>query len=515
MGAVAVAASMVLVTYTAVVGYVAAFPDPADRLGLATSIGSNPGMEALFGQARGLETVAGFTEWRVLLVLSVVGAIWALFASVRVLRGEEDAGRTEIVLAAPLTRTGATRATVAGLALVVALLTGLAAAGLVLVTGSEIRAGGAAFLGLTLGAVPAVMAGSGALLSQLVDTRRRAVGWGAGLLGAWYVIRVIADSSADLRWLRWASPLGSLELAAPLTEPDVWPVLLSYATALLLAAVAVRLVPYRDLGAALFGGRDTAEPRQALLGSALGLAARLALGVAAAWASGMAAFGVVIGLLARTAAEALADSQGSELLGRLGVVESGTLAYVGLMFVLVTAALALAAAAQVAATRDEEGSSRLDNLLVRPVGRVSWISGRLLVSAAVIGVAAASVVLGAWAAGHVGDLGVATGDLVRAGTNAVPSAILVLGVGTLLHGLIPRRAAQLTYAFVAVSFLLEIVGSAVELPSWLLAVSVFHHVQPAPAVAPDWATACAIVALGAALAGVGVLALRRRDIEMA
>jgi ABC-2 type transport system permease protein len=515
VGALAVAVAIAAVTTTAVVGYVAAYPEPADRLVLARSIGSNPGMTALFGETRALETVAGFTEWRVLLVLALVAGVWALFAATRVLRGEEDAGRAEIVLAAPLTRTGALLATLAGLALSLALLAAVAVGGLVLGVGRDVGTGRAALLGATFAGLTSLMASVGAVSSQLADTRRRAAAIGAGVLGAWYVLRVVADSSTDLRWLRWATPLGWIELAGPLTEPDPWPVALSFAAAVLLGAVAVRLARRRDLGAGLLPGRDTGRAHLALLRSPLGLAARLASGATLSWTLGMVSFGLIIGLVARTAAEAMADSTGGELLGELGIAEQGTRAYVGVSFVFVTVALATAAAGQVAATRDEEASSRLENVLARPVGRARWLEGRLLVAVGVLVAASAAAVLGTWVAGLVGDLGVAGSDLALAGANALPAALLVLGAGTLLHGLVPRRASTLTFAGVAASFLLEMVGSAVGLPSWLLGASVFHHVTPAPAVDPDWPAAVVLVLLGAAMAALGVLALRRRDVEPA
>ena len=515
VGAVTVASAIVLVTATAVVGYVAAYPDPADRLVLARSIGSNPGMSALFGETRALETIAGFTEWRVLLVLAFLAAIWALFASTRVLRGEEEAGRAEIVLAAPLTRTGALLATLGALSITLALLAVVAIGGLVVTIGADVGRGPAAALGVALVGVAAVMAALGALTSQLADTRRRAAGIGAAVLGAWYVIRVVADSTPDLQALRWATPLGWTELAAPLTDPAPGPLVLPFATALILGALTVLLVRRRDVGAGLLRGRDTARARLALLRSPLGLATRLARGTALSWALGMAAFGLLIGLVARTAAEAMAESTGGDLLGRLGIIEQGTRAYVGVSFVFITVALATAAAGQVAATRDEEGSNRLENILVRPVGRRRWLAGRLTVSVGLLVVAASAAGTGTWIAGRVGDLEVAGSDLALAAANALPAAVLVLGAGTLLHAIVPRRAAALTYAGVAASFLLEIVGSAVDLPSWVLNASVFHHVAPAPAVDPDWPAAAVLVALGAVAAGLGMHALTRRDIEAA
>ncbi len=226
-GAVAVAVANVLVTVTAVIGYVAAYPDPADRVTLARSIGSNPGLTALFGETRSLETVAGFTEWRVVLVLALVGAVWAIFAVTRILRGEEDEGRAEVVLAGPITRPGATRASLLGIAASTGLMLLVTVVGMTLGAGGDLGTDRAVLLAVTVVSTPAVMVGVGAVTSQVADTRRRAAGMAAAVLGASYLIRVVADSSESLRWLRWATPLGWLELAHPLTEPHLLPILLA------------------------------------------------------------------------------------------------------------------------------------------------------------------------------------------------------------------------------------------------------------------------------------------------
>jgi ABC-2 type transport system permease protein len=514
-GAVAVAVANVLVTVTAVIGYVAAYPDPADRAGLARSIGSNPGLTALFGETRSLETVAGFTEWRVVLVLALVGAVWAIFAVTRILRGEEDEGRAEVVLAGPITRPGATRAGLLGIAASTGLMLLVTVVGMALGAGGDIGADRAVLLAVTVVSIPAVMVGVGAVTSQVADTRRRAAGMAAAVLGASYLIRVVADSAADLRWLRWASPLGWLELAHPLTEPHLLPILLPYAVAVTLGILAWTLVGARDTGAGLLAAAGARQARTGLLGSPLGLAVRLAQGPALAWALGLGLFGMLIGLVARTAAQAMADSTGGDLLSQLGIEESGTRAYVGVFFAFITLTLTTAAAGQVAATRDEEAASRLDTLLVHPVGRGRWLAGRLTVSVGVLVLAATAAVLGTWAAGTPAGLGVGMGDLIAAGVNTIPAAVFILGAGTLAHGVLPRLAVVLTYTVVAASFLLEVVGAAVALPSWLLNLSVLHHVAPAPAVSPNWLSASVLVALGVLLAAGGGAALCRRDVEPA
>jgi ABC-2 type transport system permease protein len=79
----------------------------AERAQLARSLGANAGMHALLGVARRIDTVAGFTAWRSLGVLALVGAVWGLLAGTRLTRGEEDAGRWEVLLAGQTTRRGA------------------------------------------------------------------------------------------------------------------------------------------------------------------------------------------------------------------------------------------------------------------------------------------------------------------------------------------------------------------------------------------------------------------------
>src|SRR6202043_1286998 len=86
------------------------------------SFAGSAGLAALLGPARHLETVAGFTAWRAMGVLTIVGAGWGLLTATRLTRGGEDAGRWELLLAGPTTRARAAAQAVA------AMLVGLGAA---------------------------------------------------------------------------------------------------------------------------------------------------------------------------------------------------------------------------------------------------------------------------------------------------------------------------------------------------------------------------------------------------
>jgi len=102
--------------------YLSSYKTPAAREKLVASFGSNTALASLFGPAHQLQTVAGFTAYKVLGFLSIVGAVWGLLAGTRLLRGEEDAGRWELLLAGQTTRRGAAAQALAGLSAGVAAL---------------------------------------------------------------------------------------------------------------------------------------------------------------------------------------------------------------------------------------------------------------------------------------------------------------------------------------------------------------------------------------------------------
>ena len=498
-------------------GYAATYKTAAARQQLARSFGSNPGLSALLGPARHLDTVAGFAAWRCLTPLGILGGIWGLLAATRLLRGEEEAGRWELVLAGWTTRRRAAAQALAGLAtgwLVLLAITALAT----VLDGRSVHPvlpiGGSLFFSLTMAASAAMFLAVGAFTSQLARTRRRAASIAGGVLGVAYLVRLVADTVGGLRWLRWASPLGWVEELHPFTAPR--PVALVPIAALVVGAgvAAVYLAGTRDAGASILPEPDTAQPRTALLRSPTGLAARLLRPMVVVWLVAIAGLSFVQGLVAKGAAGAVSGSAAvQKALGRLGATnQEATLAYLGLSFLTVALILALAAAAQVVANREEEATGRLENLLVRPLGRFTWLAGRLGVEGVVV--AGYGLVAGAalWAGAASQHSGVGFGRLVEGGVNTVPPALFLLGFGAFVQAAAPRVVAPATYGLVAWAFLIEFVGSVFNVSHWVLDTSILYHMAPVPAASAHWASAATMAGLGIAgalLAGAG---FRRRDL---
>ena len=97
------------------VSYTRIYKTPAQREALAAAYGANKATSALFGPAPQLQTVAGFTVFKISMTLMILGAVWGLLTSTRLLRGEEDNGRWELLLAGQTTRSGAAAQALGGL----------------------------------------------------------------------------------------------------------------------------------------------------------------------------------------------------------------------------------------------------------------------------------------------------------------------------------------------------------------------------------------------------------------
>ena len=85
------------------------YPTAAARAMLVKTMGSNAGLQAIFGPSPRIGTVGGYMAAHAVGVVGIIlGAVWGLLAATRLLRGEEEAGRWEVLLAGQTTRRRAT-----------------------------------------------------------------------------------------------------------------------------------------------------------------------------------------------------------------------------------------------------------------------------------------------------------------------------------------------------------------------------------------------------------------------
>ncbi|MGN6373147.1 MAG: ABC transporter permease [Solirubrobacteraceae bacterium] len=493
-----------------VAGFEHSFPTLSDRLNFARNFGEDASVRLFYGQPHELLTAGGYVAWRVGGFMSIFAAVWGLLAAVRALRTEEDAGRWELILAGAVRRSQALLAVLAATCAGIAVLWLASFLGLIL---GGLPAGGSAYLALATVAPAFVFLGIGALVCQLAPARRVALELGMAILTILLVLRVVADTATGAGWLRWVTPLGWSEELRAFAKPHpavlVLPLLASVALLVLAGAIALR----RDVGSGLIQAHERTAPRLWLLSSPMALALRGERGSLVGWLFGVGGFAVIFGVISTTFTTAKLSENLRRELARVGGAQIATpTGALGLYFLFFVLAVSLFAGAQIVAARHEEADQQLETLLALPVGRRRWFVGRLVLALSGATVLALCAGLLAWAGARSQGAAVSLPQMLKAGANCLPAALLFGSLGALALAAVPRATSGIAYGLVSVAFVWQLFGSVLGAPGWLLGFSPFHHVGLVPAQ-PFKGQAAAVMLVLAAASVLAALALfKRRDL---
>jgi ABC-2 type transport system permease protein len=499
-------------------GYAAAYPTAASRAKVAASLGNNIGLRVFFGAPNHISTVTGATAWNTGGVMVLIVAIWAFLLATKTLRGEENAGRWELLLTGQTTARRATINTLAGLSFglfVLYVVSALTFIGVGKIHTVDLSTTAALFFALTVVASAAVFVSVGAFASQLMPTRSRATSLSATILGICFLLRAVAGTT-NAHWLLDITPLGWIERMQPLYGSQPMWLLPVAALVLVLSLCTIFLAGHRDLGASTFVDNDMARPRTGLLNTPMGAAIRLTRVASLSWLIAIGLGSLFFGLLTKPAAQAFTDSAGIEhTINRLAhaTQQTGATIFLGIVFFLLMLVIMSYAASAIGAMREEEAAGYLDNLLVRSVGRLQWLWGRLLLITVVVILASLLSSIGVWASVASQHVGVPFHTLFLAGLNMVAPALFILGAGIWALGIVPRLTTVVAYGVIGWSFLIQMISSGLNINHWILDTSVLQHIPLAPAANPNWMSAGIIAALGIVLCIVGSLVFNARDLE--
>jgi ABC-2 type transport system permease protein len=349
--------------------------------------------------------------------------------------------------------------------------------------------------------------------SQLAPTRRLALELASAVLVIALLLRIVADTSSRVGWLRWLTPLGWAEELRPFAGPRPAVLLIPAVGTVLLLAMAATLFARRDVGSGLLAPRDRARPRPALLRSTTAQALREERASLAGWVIGIGFYAVIVGLLSHSFSAANIPENLRLQLEKLGgsavTTPSGALSFYFLFFAL---AISLFACSQIAAARREEADGRLETVLALPVGRRGWLAGRLALATGGAALLAFIAGLLSWAGSAVQGGGASLLDLVGAGANCLPVVLLFLSLGALAFAVLPRPSPGITYGVVGAAFVWELFGAVLGAPAWLLGLSPFHHLGLVPAQPFEATAAAAMLGLAAVAALAAVRLFERRDL---
>jgi ABC-2 type transport system permease protein len=501
----------------------AEFDTLAKRQVLVTSMSALPAVfRGLLGDPINIETLGGFISWRVGNSLPVLLGLWSVIALSGTLAGEAAKGSLDLLVSTPHARRSIALHKIAGhltgvviAMLMTALLLYLAGQIFATLPGDEIPLD-AALGQVTLFALLMLAAGAIAFAAAPVLGRSRAVGvgllalFGMYLINSYSTISPALDALAPISWYAWTA--GHRPIAGITDWPSVG---LLAGVVVGLFAIGVLAFERRDIGAVAPLGwlripglpRGTSGPFARLLSDL----APAAIG----WGVGIGSFAALIASSAQALTDVLRQTPGLleyvriiypniDLTQPSGILQLSFFAFASLM-------AGLAGATFLAGWASDEGRRRLDVVLSAPISRTGWAirTGAALV----VAIALLVVVTGVFVAIGVASQG---GDLV---TPLAGSAILglaaagFLGIGFPAGGLIRSSVAAPVAAFVVIAtFVLDTLGTALDLPDAVLDLSIYRHLGQPMVGTYDAAgiVAALVMAVGGVL--VGAWGLQRRDV---
>ncbi len=498
------------------------FDTVASRLAFATQLQALPPIfQGMLGEPIGIERLGGFMSWRILNFLPVMLGIWSVVALSGTLAGELGRGSMDMLASAPISRAGVAVQKLAGylaaLALAIGLMTlGMAAAFAVFAklpgdeVGIEAIAAHAIWLYVTI-----LVPGAVAFALAPVMGRSGALGVGAVVLFGSFVINGFASSVSAFEQLQGLSYFSLTADHRPIAGRFDWPAV---------GTLAVVVIALLVAGVLAFARRDLLVPSGGRLRlPSIGLWLRepftRALGErlpsAIAWGLGLGLFG----LITATSADQFVKSLGSipQIIAMIKQIYPNedivsTAGFLQLSFfqqgIIV---IGLAAGGFVGGWASDEGDRRLELVLGAPVSRVRWAIRSA--SAVMVAIAVMTAIM---------SIGVAIGASTQAGN---PFALLpgmavlglygmaLAGIGLAVGGLIrPSLAAPVTIILGLAFYLLDLIGSILDLPDFIVDLALNRHLgRPILGNYDEIGlVACAALAIGGVL--VCAWGMRRRDI---
>jgi ABC-2 type transport system permease protein len=493
------------------------------RAVLVAQMGQLPAVfRGLLGEPVNIDMLGGWISFRAGNFLPIMLGLWTVIALSGTLAGEAARGSLDLLASTPASRRSIALQKIAGhvtaLAFAVVLMAAITwlASPIFTVFPQDQFSLAQAFGWASLTGLLMLVCGSVAFAVAPLVGRTRALAIGLIVLFGGYLIWSYSGLSSFIEALRPLSFFAWTAGHRPLAGISDWPsVGLLAAVAVGFLAAGVVAFDRRDIGATSVLGwlRLPSLPAGVRGPVTRQLADRL--GVAIAWGVGLGIYGGLIAGSAEQFAEAIKNIPQIQnylniLYPDLDLEQPSSLLSLA-FFSFATILVGLAGAGFLAGWATDETEDRLDLVLSTPLSRAGWflrsglgvmaaiavttvlLSGILTLSVAAIGgevgnVGLGSLTLGLAAAGFTG-IGLAVGGLVRSSLAAPVTATLVLA-----------------------TFLLDILGAALDLPEVILDLSLFRHLgQPMAGIyEATGLIASAVLAVGGLL--VGAWGMRRRDL---
>lgn len=503
-------AIITLLCLTSFLAYAWIFPTAADRQGLAATIGINPAFSLIFGPGHNLLTADGFNAWRSLALGSFFAGLMAIFIVVRETRAKEDSGEAEMVGSSVVGRYTQLAVGVA-LAWASSVVLGIVTAIAMIAVGGNLTS--SLLLAAAFTASGMVFAGVAAITCQLGAYAGTASTMATTFLGASFLVRGYADTSPDIGWALWLTPLGWLQKIEPAGANRTWPLLLALGFTLVLVVIAGWLTSTRDFARGMLPTRPGAR-RAKLVGNVFGLALRLQKSPIVTWTVAFILIGTVFGFLVSTLGTVFSQNvQIAKLLAAGGTQADPVFEFIGTILKILGIIAAVYGVGVMMRLYKEEMEIRVDPILAAAVRRPKLYLSHVLI--ALIGPAIALILSGIMIAvvAHLKGVGINSWQIIGQAIIEIPAVWVIIGLSIAMIGRRPqvRMGAWLA---VVMAFVLTIFGPMFKLWDWVQGISPLWHVPNLAVTGPDWMQLVWLGLVAAFLLIAGFAGFARRDIAI-
>ncbi len=512
---------------------------------LGTSALSEAALQQLANQFRffaepiALNTAGGYVTYKYGELMPVIVSIWTILAGARMVRGDEERGAMDLLLASPLSRARLLLQKVGALTiatLLIGLLIALFAMGGMAGAKTTVLPGNALLYGLDI-ALAALFFGLLALLLSQFMSRFAAASWAGGLMVVSFLLDGTGRTVTSLSGLQRVSPLFYYQLSKPLIASygaNPGGMLVLVALSAIAVVLAVPLFARRDVGRTVFADVTVGAGRVAASSaerSARALAdARRRTSVRAVWLQALArqrastfwwvaSLFLVTGFLViltknieSQVAALFSNPNLAKLLdGQNLATNAGFLA--GILYIYLPLVVSLFAGLLAYRWSSDLDQGKLELVLSTPEPRWRAMFERF----AAVGIASVLAALATWVAILAGEyvtgLSLDFGHVTVSALGLLPLELLTAALVYVLADLFsPGLVLGILGAFLALSFLIDEVRLLLNLPSWVANLSIFQQYGSPLTAGLNWGAFFGMLGVAAVLLVLAETLFTRRDL---
>ncbi|MDR2977405.1 MAG: ABC transporter permease [Streptococcaceae bacterium] len=337
-----------------------------------------------------------------------------------------------------------------------------------------------------------------------------------GLLGILYVVRMGTDTQAVEAG--WFNPLswGNLGFPFALGYESWLGVALAVVAALVMIVLAYLLEVKRDINAGYISeGHGRAHAPKTLL-SIPGLVLRQQRGMIIGWFIGLFVIGITYGSMFSQMDEFINSNATVRQLFTAAAGDSPShnvlvASFMITLFSILSILTSVFAVLMMARMTSEERKNRQEQLYALPVSRLKMYLTYAISAIVLSAVGQFLTLFGVYIVQSQGKTSMSFGEIAGPGMIYLVAIAFVLGLLCLLIAFLPRFTGVI-YAYIAFLLFMSYLGGMLDLPDWLMKLSVYDYIPKIPLKAMEWPPVVGISSLAIVLIVIGFVGYRRRDL---